>query len=272
MKRKILLVCLALFICLQVNVHAQDANTPTPTLIPFSSAQGIKIFQDSKYKVDFFHLANQFEAQDNSMYCGPTTAAIILNTLNIDNLRIKKVNVVKDTISISINERKYFPADYDPFLNRFTQSNVFDSSYSTANKDNKIKSKLELLGQPIDGKKDVGMQIRQLDTLFKAHGLHSEIRIVSDKMGVEEVRQEIISNLSKPGNYVVVNYKRAALGQEGHGHISPVGAYDKKTDTLLVMDVNPSKADWVWVKTSDLIAAMRTLDTVENRGYLLISK
>ena len=28
----------------------------------------------------------------------------------------------------------------------------------------------------------------------------------------------------------------------------------------------------MWVKADDLIAAMRTFDTVENRGYLLISE
>ena len=35
---------------------------------------------------------------------------------------------------------------------------------------------------------------------------------------------------------------------------------------------NPNRAGWVWVKSDDLIAAMRTFDTVENRGYLLVSE
>ena len=38
------------------------------------------------------------------------------------------------------------------------------------------------------------------------------------------------------------------------------------------MDVNPNRAPWVWVRSDDLIAAMRTFDTVENRGYLLVSE
>ena len=37
-------------------------------------------------------------------------------------------------------------------------------------------------------------------------------------------------------------------------------------------DVNPNRAPWVWVRSDDLIAAMRTFDTVENRGYLLVSE
>ena len=38
------------------------------------------------------------------------------------------------------------------------------------------------------------------------------------------------------------------------------------------MDVNPNRSPWVWVKAGDPIAAMRTFDTVENRGYLLVSE
>jgi len=38
------------------------------------------------------------------------------------------------------------------------------------------------------------------------------------------------------------------------------------------LDVNPNKARWIWVKSIDLISAMSTFDTVENRGYLLIKE
>lgn len=69
-----------------------------------------------------------------------------------------------------------------------------------------------------------------------------------------------------------MNYLRSALGQPGGGHISPLGAYDDKTDSFLVMDVNPNTAPWVWVKASDLIGAMRTFDVKENRGFLLVSR
>ena len=50
------------------------------------------------------------------------------------------------------------------------------------------------------------------------------------------------------------------------------GAYDERSDSFLIMDVNSNRAPWVWVRSDDLIAAMRTFDTVENRGYLLVSE
>ena len=45
----------------------------------------------------------------------------------------------------------------------------------------------------------------------------------------------------------------------------------KRSDSFLVLDVNPSVAPWVWVKSRDLINAMRTRDSRENRGYVLVS-
>ena len=37
-----------------------------------------------------------------------------------------------------------------------------------------------------------------------------------------------------------------------------------------MLDVNPARVDWMWVPAAALIKAMRTFDTVENRGYVLI--
>jgi hypothetical protein len=37
-----------------------------------------------------------------------------------------------------------------------------------------------------------------------------------------------------------------------------------------VMDVNPTSAGWVWIPSATLVKAMRTFDTVENRGYVVV--
>ena len=47
-------------------------------LIPFSSDEGLARLARSTAKVDFPALANQFEAQSNPAFCGPTSAAIVL--------------------------------------------------------------------------------------------------------------------------------------------------------------------------------------------------
>jgi hypothetical protein len=86
----------------------------------------------------------------------------------------------------------------------------------------------------------------------------------------QDIRNELADNLKRRDNYVIVAYKRDAVGQRGGGHISPLGAYDSESDSFLVLDVNPSSADWVWMPSATLIRGMRTFDTVENRGYILI--
>ena len=41
-------------------------------------------------------------------------------------------------------------------------------------------------------------------------------------------------------------------------------------DSFLVLDVNPASAGWVWMPAATLVRGMRTFDTVENSGYILV--
>ena len=94
--------------------------------------------------------------------------------------------------------------------------------------------------------------------------------MVDDSKSEEEIRTDLVENLKRAGDYVVVNYRREAVGQPGGAHISPLAAYDADSDSILVLDVNPASAGWVWMPTATLIRGMRTFDTVENRGYILV--
>lgn len=274
MKLKYLALVISIVVssCAAKSPQVQSTSEQKPVLVLFSSDEGIARMRSAEYVVDFYALANYFESQDNGAVCGPTTAAIVLNALNAEALRSKQLNISKDVSSISQNDMKYVPKDADPFLNEYTQNNVFDASYVSKEANKNIKDKSIVVGKHVNAEDHLGFSIRQLDALFDAHGTKSELKIVSPEADEKTIRDEIVKNLSETGNFVVVNYIRTALGQAGGGHISPLGAYHKETDSVLVMDVNPSKADWVWVKMSDMIAAMRTLASVENRGYLLISK
>jgi hypothetical protein len=79
--------------------------------------------------------------------------------------------------------------------------------------------------------------------------------------------------LGRPDHHVIVTYSRAALGQEGGGHISPLGAYDADSDRFLILDVSRYKAPAVWVSTQRLFMAMakqKSVDNPQTRGFLLI--
>jgi hypothetical protein len=229
-------------------------------LVAFTSDEGIVRLARSAAKVDFPALANQFEAQSNSVFCGPTTAAIVLNAV-----RGRSPNLPRDRSRLRAEDLQHIPSTFDPTVPRFTQDNVLTKG---------PKTRAQVLGEPvtINGKqiKDYGFQTRQFDELLKAHDLRTRLVIVDDKKSEEEIRTDLVENLKRRGDYVVVTYRRQAVGQQGGGHISPLGAYDPESDSFLVLDVNPASAGWVWMSTSTLITGMRTFDTVENRGYILI--
>ncbi len=63
------------------------------------------------------------------------------------------------------------------------------------------------------------------------------------------------------------------LGQEGPGHISPLGAYDAESDRFLILDVSRYKAPAVWVSTGQLFRAMAQplgAGNARTPGFLLI--
>jgi hypothetical protein len=229
-------------------------------LVAFTSDEGIARLARANAKVDFPALANQFEAQSNVAFCGPTTVAIVLNTV-----RSGSRDLPRDRSRLHPEDLRYIPSGFDLTVPRFTQDNVIGKGQ---------KTRSQVLGEPvtIDGKqvRDGGYQLRQLDELLRAHDLVTRLVVVDDKKSEEEVRADFVENLKRAGDYVIVNYRREEVGQRGGGHISPLSAYDAESDSVLVMDVNPASAGWVWMPVATLIKGMRTFDTVENRGYILV--
>lgn len=243
-------------------------------IVAWGSSEGIHRLDESNYKTDFFKLANHFESQHNKIFCGPTSAAIVLNSLRIRN---GSIQIPEDKTLLNQSDLQYFTSKkWSPFFQRYTQNNVFLHSPKPRGQvlgDISLDSQGKIItddqGKP---QKDRGFQIRQLAELFREHGLSVKVVIVNKNLDDNSIKNEIIENLRTPNDYVIVNYKRGVLNQPGGGHISPLGAYHNASDSFLVLDVTPNKADWVWVKAALLIQAMRTFDTHENRGYLLIQE
>jgi hypothetical protein len=229
-------------------------------LIPFSSDEGFARLARSTAKVDFPILANQFEAQSNPAFCGPTSAAIVLNAVYGRNPKLPR-----DLSRLHEGDLKYAPPNIDPSIPRFTQDNVITKGQ---------KTRAQVLGEPLtlNGKQvsDFGYQVRQLDEMLRANGVTTKLTIVDENKLDDDIRNELVENLQRRGDYVIIAFLREAVGERGGPHISPLGAYDAETDTFLVLDVNPASADWVWMPTKTLIKGMRTFDKIENRGYILI--
>jgi glutathione gamma-glutamylcysteinyltransferase len=67
---------------------------PLPSsLLPFASNEGRKVFREALNEggmEGYFSLAAQFQTQSEPAYCGPTTLAMILNSLALDPRKIWK--------------------------------------------------------------------------------------------------------------------------------------------------------------------------------------
>ena len=241
-----------------LNTYAKNTETD---LVLWGSDEGMARFSRAEAKIDFFKLANHFESQNNKIYCGVASSVIVLNALRVRNDKKEKLLPRADSV-LSEADRQYIPVVFSPFFDRYTQDNVFTEN---------TKSKLEILGKPINKKRDIGMQLAQLQGLLESHQLKVQKKVVNESVQIESIRKDFINNLKQKDDYILVNYLRETLNQPGGGHISPVAAYDTQSDSVLVMDVNSNKEDWVWVSLTLLVASMATFDTLENRGYLLIS-
>ena len=258
--RVVLACCLAASLVPAALARDETPVTTAQALVPFSSEEGLARLVRSGAKVDFPALANQFEPQSNGIFCGPTTTAIVLNTV-----RGRSADLPRDRSRLRPEDFQYAPAGFDPSVPRFTQDKVIDKG---------LKTRSQVLGEPvvINGKqtRDFGYQLRQLDEMLRAHELATRLVIVDDKQADADIRRDLVQNLQRTGDYVIVNYRRVEVGQTGGGHISPLGAFDAESDSVLVLDVNPASAGWVWMPVASLIRGMRTFDTVENRGYILV--
>ena len=116
-----------------------------------------------------------------------------------------------------------------------------------------------------------GMTLQQLGELLRQHGAEVEI-VLAAETSLDAFRVVARENLSRSGDYVLVNYQRALLGQRGGGHISPLAAYSAATDRFLILDVAAYRYPPTWVSAADLWTAMNTVDSTSGRtrGFAVI--
>ncbi|BAZ31631.1 phytochelatin synthase [Cylindrospermum sp. NIES-4074] len=219
------------------NVLAQTLPLP-PNLIAFDSPEGEKLLLESKSRDDYFPLSMQFVTQNNQAYCGVASMVMVLNGLKIPAPEATQ---------------------YKPY-NVFTQDNFF------SNENTKNVLPAEVVARQ-------GMTLNQLGGLLASYDIKVKVYRAGDT-SLQEFRKLAAENLKQPGNFVIVNYLRKAIGQETGGHISPLAAYNEQTDRFLILDVSRYKYPPVWVKAADLWKAMATVDSAsgKTRGFVFASK
>lgn len=216
---------------------AQAQTLPLPAhLISLDSPQGRALLIESSAREAYGPLSLHFVTQKDPSYCGVASIVMVLNALG----------------------RLAPPATDIEGLTAYTQDNLFSTSTEA------------ILAHDVLAKQ--GMTLDQLGRLFESLGVHAEVHH-ANASSIAQFRAQAAAAVAKPGEHVVVNYLRAAIGQQSGGHISPLAAYDAPTDRFLVMDVSRYKYPPVWVSTAELFGAMNTVDAGnegQRRGFVLV--
>lgn len=131
-----------------------------------------------------------------------------------------------------------------------------------------------LLGSCIDLEdvKKVGITVDQLAQTARCNGAAVEVYRDLDKNGARNLLLDCVRK--REGFYVAVSFSRPSLGQTGDGHFSPIAAFDKESDSVLILDTARFKYGPYWVSLEDLHQATQPIDSVSNRrrGYLTFEK
>lgn len=201
--------------------------------IYLNEASGQTLIRESMYKQDFWGLVGTLETQNTQTLCSVASSVSVMNALPGD---------------------KPFDAVYYPYP-RFTQNNFFTSSVS------EVASMQHVLAQ--------GMTLRQLVGAIRSHGMRATEHYAAN-VDLAELRSRFKSQLQAGGDYIIVNYDRNSVGQDGAGHFSPVAAYHESTDRVLIMDVARYKYRPAWVPLHALLEGMKKEDASvdKSRGWV----
>lgn len=217
---------------------ALGQTPPLASLIDFRSDPGERLLVEADAREAYFPLASQFVTQENRAFCGVASMTMVLNAMQMSAPEVP---------------------DLTPYRT-FTQTNVLDARTDEVLPRERIRKQ--------------GMSLDQLAALLAAKSVAVSIHHAG-KTTLGEFRAEARDYLSQPDHFVLVNYFREAIGQDGSGHHSPLAAYHQQSDRFLILDVARYKYPPVWVRADDLFCAMNTpasSDHAKTRGYLLVSR
>ncbi|MBL9115918.1 MAG: phytochelatin synthase family protein [Verrucomicrobiaceae bacterium] len=216
----------------------QFATTAAPTnvLVSLDSPLGSQLLRESQPSGSFYHLIRYFTPQENLNYCSIASSVMVLNALGVPR-----------------------PSDeiHGPYA-FFTQDNYFRPAVAAV--------------VPPEIVARQGVTLAQMAAMLNANQDVAAQMVYAPDITVDDFRRQAIGLLDQSSAFLLINYSRPALGQDGGGHVSPVAAYHARADAFLVLDVSQYKYPPTWVPTSLLFTAMEAQDPSSNkpRGYVVV--
>ncbi|HEX2548658.1 MAG TPA: phytochelatin synthase family protein [Gammaproteobacteria bacterium] len=221
-----------IFILILAFINTSFAISKLPNnLINLSSQDGTYFFKKSLNE-NTLKLLSHFVTQKTNTYCGIASAVMILNAAEVSPPL----------------DSNHSPHHY------FTQENFFSNSLKKIIFEEEVKTK--------------GISLKKLSDAIQTHGLKTKI-YYANVLNENKFRQ-ILKDAILKKQFIIINFLRSKLNQNGGGHHSPIAAYDTESDHFLVLDVSRYKYPTYWVKTENLWKAINTTDNGIYRGFILI--
>lgn len=226
--------------------NVTDVDTMPGGLIYLNNTKGIGLFTSTQPKLtrDFYYYQQGWEAQINQAYCSVASAMAVMNSLR------GLITLPQDPI-------------YEPFP-WATQEMLIQNECVKANIYDVDKIDHEFWGLGVDKAAEL------LNCHLQSQGFLATPYHIDPLLNTSgQVRTALMDALADEFSRVMINYDRGGFlqGPMGHGHFSPIGAYNYKKDAFLVMDVAKYKYPPVWVPTTTLMDGIATLDTCSNFTY-----
>lgn len=255
-----------LFLIILLSFTTLSIANDTNLTIDWNSKEGLKRLSRSQYNNDFHQLANFYQPQENPLYCGAATAVIILNASQYGHIASQKTG--------QIHKPQEVGGGLVPFK-LYSQQDFFNKKVQSIKKKTIIEFKEAKSYDNNDPIYDPGVNLSEYAQMLK-YGHHFKVIKIhannNTTKAINRFRTNVKNVLSHDKKFLIVNYYGKKIGSKTGGHISPIAAYDEKSDSILILDVALHKQKWFWVKVRDLYQAMHTKDGKKYRGYLIIRK
>lgn len=232
----------------------------------WNSSEGLKKLERSKFKNDFYQLANFYEPQINPLYCSAATGVAILNALNYGNIPSQKEFETTKPEALGGGVIEFHLYSQQTFFNEQTDK-IKRRAIIDLKEPKKIARGKEVF--------DPGLTLDEFSQiLYKVYKLKTKATHVerNDEKSIKKFRDQLKKSLEDDKSFVATGFDRKILGQEGSGHFSLIAAYDEESDSVLVLDAALQKYQWFWTPLKTLVAAMNTKDGESYRGYLVVSR
>ena len=123
---------------------------------------------------------------------------------------------------------------------------------------------------PLAEVKRRGLDIDELSCLAGCNG--AKVELMRADGVTRGAWRAALATAARGDAVLIASYDRAAMGQTGGGHFSPIGGYHRERDLALVLDVARFKYPPHWVAAERLFLAMQPVDpdTGRPRGFLVL--